>query len=262
MSSEFVDFQQDISGIAAQFNIPAGAESNIYQREKVSAPNKVPITYDSSPVDIRSNGDEPLIGFELPGHQNIPSDGKMQTVILFEKSIPVDYEYHAAPKIEPAVFLLAKIGDFGQYNLLNGHANIFLQETFIGRTNVNPKITADTLLLSLGRDEQVTIDRIQPKDFTERRKIFGSKIRETCQYEISIKNNKSKPVTVDLIDQFPISKQKDIVVELGDHSGAKVSPEFGKLEWNVEIPAGQTKKIRFSYSVEYPKDKGVRYFKG
>lgn len=77
------------------------------------------------------------------------------------------------------------------------------------------------LLLSLGHDDQLTIKRMQPKDFTERRKIFSSKIRETYLFEISIKNNKAKAVTVELIDQFPIS-----------------------------------------YSVEYPKDKGIGYIKG
>lgn len=200
--------------------------------------------------------------FDLSSPQTIPADGKDNILTVEEKELPAAYEYHAVPKLDPAVFLLAKIADYGQYNLLPGQANIFFQETFVGQTWVNPQTTADTLLLSLGRDEQLTIKRVQPKDFTERRKIFNSKIRETYLYEISIKNNKAKSVTVELIDQFPISRQKDIVVELQDRGGARVSPEFGKLEWSVEVPAGQTKKVRFSYSVEYPKDKGFGYFKG
>lgn len=200
--------------------------------------------------------------FDLPLPQNILSDGKYNIVTVEERDLPAAYEYHAVPKIDPAVFLLAKIADYGQYNLLPGQANIFFQETYVGQTWVNPQTTADTLLLSLGRDDQLTIKRVQPKDFTERRKIFSSKIRETYLFEISIKNNKAKAVTVELIDQFPISRQKDIVVALEDRGGAKVSAEFGKLEWSVEVPAGQTKKVRFSYSVEYPKDKGIGYFKG
>ncbi|MBK9338636.1 MAG: DUF4139 domain-containing protein [Lewinellaceae bacterium] len=258
----YVDFR----AVAYYQDQKANAYGNVYQMDQiVAAPNLA--------VDMmRAGGTEPslaepeeadfLATFDLPTPQDILSDGKDNIVTLEEKDIPVVYEYHAVPKVEPAVFLLAKIADYGQYSLLTGPANIFFQETFVGQTLVNPQITADTLLLSLGRDDQLTIKRVQPKDFTERRKIFGSKIRETCQYEISIKNNKSKSVTVELIDQFPISKQKDIVVELVDRGGAKVNPEFGKLEWSVEVPAGQTKKVRFSYSVEYPKERGVGYFKG
>ncbi|MEQ1743834.1 MAG: DUF4139 domain-containing protein [Saprospiraceae bacterium] len=242
---------------------------NLYQMEQVVAPAGA-VTEDLARAgapgmwagEAESEDADFLAIFDLPTPQTILSDGKDNVVTLEERDIPASYEYHAVPKAEPTVFLLAKVTNYGQYSLLTGPANIFFQETFVGQTLVNPQITADTLLLSLGRDDQLTVKRVQPKDFTERRKIFGSKIRETCLYEISIKNNKSKSVTVDLIDQFPISRQKDIVVELEDHGGAKVNPEFGKLEWSVEIPAGQTKKVRFSYSVEYPKDKGVGYFKG
>jgi len=242
---------------------------NVYQMEQIAVPaGAAPVDMmragapDMSPDEAQPEDADFLAVFDLPTPQDILSDGKDNIVTLETRDIPADYEYHAVPKVEPTVFLLAKIANYGQYSLLTGPANIFFQETFVGQTLVNPQITADTLLLSLGRDDQLTVKRVQPKDFTERRKIFGSKIRETCQYEISIKNNKSKSITVDVIDQFPISKQKDIVVELEDHGGAKVNPEFGKLEWSVEIPAGQTKKVRFSYSVEYPKDKGIGYFKG
>lgn len=243
-------------------------QGNVYQMEQIAAaPNMavdVARTYDAGAGAGAAEPEEAdmLATFDLPTPQDILADGKDNVVTLEEREIPVLYEYHAVPKVETAVFLLAKIANYGQYNLLAGQANIFFEDTYVGQTSVNPQITADTLLLSLGRDEQLTIKRVQPKDFTERRRIFSSKIRETCLYEISIKNNKSKSVTVDVLDQYPISKQKDIVVELTDRGGAKANPEFGKLEWSVEVPAGQTKKIRFSYSVEYPKDKGVGYFKG
>jgi len=261
----YVDFRRVVFlGKEQQQN--GALRDNVYQMEQVvtAAPN----TYEeraylvSEPDITGAEEAEFLTNFDLPTPQDILADGKDNIVTVEETEIPAAYEYHAVPKVEPAVFLLAKISNYGQYNLLPGQANIFFQDTYVGQTWVNPQTTADTLLLSLGRDEQLTIKRVQPKDFTERRKIFGSKIKETYLYEISIKNNKPKSVTVELIDQIPISKQKDIVVELEDRGGAKVSAEFGKLEWSVEVPAGQTKKIRFSYSVEYPKDKGVGYFKG
>ena len=253
----YQDQKAAASGNVYQMEQVVTADPNTYEEHIGLAPGQPPVPEIASPEES-----ELLSVFDLPTPQDILADGKDNIVTVEETEIPAAYEYHAVPKVEPAVFLLAKISDYGQYNLLPGQANIFFQDTYVGQTWVNPQTTADTLLLSLGRDEQLTIKRVQPKDFTERRKIFGSKIRETYLYEISIKNNKPKSVTVELIDQIPISKQKDIVVELEDRGGAKVSAEFGKLEWSVEVPAGQTKKIRFSYSVEYPKDKGVGYFKG
>lgn len=216
----YVDFR----AVAYYQDQKSNAYGNVYQMEQIAAPNmaqdRIGVAGQPAAEEAPQEA-EFLTTFDLPTPQDILADDKDNIVTLEERDIPAAYEYHAVPKVEPAVFLL-----------------------------------------SLGRDEQLTIKRVQPKDFTERRKIFGSKIRETYQFEISIKNNKPKSVTVDLLDQFPISRQKDIVVELTDRGGAKVNAEFGKLEWNVEVPAGQTKKVQFSYSVEYPKDRGVGYFKG
>lgn len=202
-----------------------------------------------------------IVNFDLNKPQDILANGKDNIITVEEHDMTAIYEYHSVPKLEATVFLLAKITDYGKYNLLPGTANLFFQDTYVGQTWVNPQVTSDTLLLSLGRDEQITIKRVQPQDFTERKKIFGSTIKETYTYEIAIKNNKSIPVTVDLLDQIPVSKQKDIEVELEDKGGAKYNADFGKLEWQVQVPAGQTKKIRFTYSVKYPKEKVISNFK-
>lgn len=208
-----------------------------------------------------SGGDDLITNFDLPKPQDILANGQDNIITVDEQDMPAEYEYHAVPKLEPAVFLLAKVTDYGRFNLLPGVANIFYQDTYIGQTTVNPHTVADTLLLSLGRDEQITIKRVQPKDFTERRKVFSNTIKETYTYEIAVKNNKSIPVKLEILDQIPVSRQKDIVVELGDHEGATYNEEFGKLKWELEIPANQTKRVRFSYSMKYPKDKAIGTFK-
>lgn len=207
------------------------------------------------------NQEEFTTNFDLDKLQDILADGEENIVTVDERDMPAAYEFHSVPKLEATVFLLAKIADYGQYNLLPGTANLFFQDTYVGRAWVNPKITADTLLLSLGRDEQISIKRDQPRDFTQRKKIFGSSIKETYTYEISIKNNKSTAVTVDLLDQIPVSRQADIVVELEDKGGAKYGADLGKLEWQITVPAGQTKKVRFTYSVKYPKGKSIDTFR-
>ena len=201
--------------------------------------------------------DEFLSTFDIPGLQDIASNGKPNTLTVQETDMAAVYQYHAVPKLEAAVFLLAKVPDFGKYNLLPGTANIFFKETFVGQTTVNPNVTSDTLLLSLGRDDQVTIKRVQPKDFTERKKIFSNTVKETYAYEIIVKNNKTVPINIEILDQFPISKQKDIVVEVLENGGAQVNETYGKLTWQLDIKPGQNKKIAFSYSVKYPKDQNI-----
>jgi len=51
---------------------------------------------------------------------------------------------------------------------------------------------------------------------------------------------------------------KEIEVELLESSGAVVDNEKGSLEWNLAMNAGESRKLRFSYSIRYPKDKIVK----
>ncbi|TNE55323.1 MAG: mucoidy inhibitor MuiA family protein [Bacteroidetes bacterium] len=265
----FIDFRPTTVINEVLLQADASTALNAYQMEQVNIRGSRSKETDYYIDGIRVSGELPPIAaeedfsalFDVADPQDIPADGKLNVVTIGEQEIPAAYEYHAVPKVESAVFLLAKITDYGQYNLLPGKANIFYEDTYIGQTAVNPNTTADSLLLSLGRDEQITVKRVQPGDFRERRKIFGSRIRETYVYEISIKNNKSTGITVDLLDQIPVSKQKDIEVTLEDRGGAKYDADFGKLEWQIEVPPGKNKKVRFRYSVEYPKDRQVQISK-
>lgn len=212
-------------------------------------------TYDDEVSDVFAleSTDELIANFDVKKPQDVLSDGQENIVELEEMDIPAAYEYHAVPKLDPAVFLLAKITDYGRYNLLPGVANVFYQDTYIGQTSLNPTTVSDTMLLSLGRDEQITIKRVQPKELTERKKIFSNTVKETYTYEIVVKNNKSIPVRVEILDQIPVSQQKEIVVELEDKDGAEYQEEFGKLKWELEVPANQNKRVRFTYTVKYPK---------
>ncbi len=208
-----------------------------------------------------TNAEDLIANFDLPKPQDILANGLDNIVTLDEQNIPADYEYHAVPKLDPAVFLLAKLSDYGKYNLLPGLANIFYQDTYIGQTQVNPNTVSDTMLLSLGRDEQITIKRMQPKDFTGRKKIFSNTVKETYSYEIAVKNNKSIPINIEILDQIPVSKQKDITVELLEKDGALVNEDYGKLKWQLEVPANTSKRVKFTYTVKYPKDKAVGTFR-
>jgi uncharacterized protein (TIGR02231 family) len=238
--------------------------SNVYQM-KEAAPNMAGAELMDKLTDdtvVEEAQEEFLTTFDIAKAQDIAADGQSNIITVEEKEMAAIYQYHAVPKVEPAVFLLAKIIDYGKYNLLPGTANIFFRETYVGQTTVNPNVTSDTLLLSLGRDEQITIKRVQPKDFTERKKVLSNTIKETYAFEITVKNNKTVPINIEFIDQVPISKQETIEVEVIDKDGAEYAPTYGKLTWKLDVKPGQNKKVRFSYSTKYPKDKNVSILKG
>ncbi|MBK9569074.1 MAG: DUF4139 domain-containing protein [Chitinophagaceae bacterium] len=85
----------------------------------------------------------------------------------------------------------------------------------------------------------------------------GGNSRQVFTYEILVKNNKLTDVNLLLKDQFPLSSIKEVEVKLEDGSDALVNTETGVLTWKIDLKPGESKKVRFSYSVKYPKDKKI-----
>jgi len=109
----------------------------------------------------------------------------------------------------------------------------------------------------LGRDESIIVSRNQLKDFSED-KFLSSDIERTFSYEIKIKNNKKNAINLIVEEQFPISQQEDIQVNLKETNGALIDNEIGSLKWNVTINSNESISKRFSFSVRYPKDKKIQ----
>ncbi|MFC4816503.1 DUF4139 domain-containing protein [Flavobacterium sp. GCM10023249] len=194
------------------------------------------------------------ISFDIDIPYDILSNGKAHSVALKEMKIPATYKYYAAPKADKEAFLLAEISEYGKYNLLRGDANIIFEGMYVGKTYINPGQTSDTLNLSMGRDKKVAIKREKVVDKSGT-KFFSSKKEQTFTYDITLRNNKKEAIEMVLKDQYPLSSDKEIEIELVQKDGAKVNLETGILTWDISLKPNETKKIRISYVVKYPKDK-------
>jgi uncharacterized protein (TIGR02231 family) len=194
------------------------------------------------------------VSFDIDIPYDILSNGKAHSVALKEIKLPASYKYYAAPKIEKEAFLLAEIKDYGKYNLLAGEANIIFEGMYVGKTYINPSQTSDTLNLSMGRDKKISIKREKVVDKSGT-KFLSSKKEQTFTYDITLRNNKKEAVYMLLKDQYPLSSDKEIEIELVEKDGAKVNVETGILTWEINLKPNETKKIRISYVVKYPKDK-------
>ena len=193
------------------------------------------------------------ISFDIDIPYDILSNGKIHSVSLKEIKLPASYKYYAVPKVEKDAFLLAEIADYSKYNLLRGEANIIFEGMYVGKTFIEPSQTSDTLSLSMGRDKKVTIKREKVVDQSGT-KFLSSKKEQTFTFDITVRNNKKEAIEMLLKDQYPLSSNKDIEVELLQSDNAKVNQETGILSWQLQMKPNETKKIRISYKVRYPKD--------
>jgi uncharacterized protein (TIGR02231 family) len=191
--------------------------------------------------------------FEIDLPFNIESDGKVHSVTIKEEKIDARLKNYGVPKLDKDAYLLAEIPDWQKLDLLPGMANIIMDNTYIGKSTIDPNSTADTLNLSLGKDKRVAIKRTVVRDYTST-KISGNFTKQLFTYELTVKNNKLTTVDLLLKDQYPISTIKEVEIKLEDGNGALVNEESGILTWKITLKPGESKKMRFSYTVKYPRE--------
>ncbi|MCU0360617.1 MAG: mucoidy inhibitor MuiA family protein [Bacteroidia bacterium] len=187
---------------------------------------------------------------------SIPSDGQDHVIRVKEMSIPARFVYHAVPKLETDVFLIAEIANWQQLKLLSGKASVYFEGTFTGQSYINSELSGDTLEISVGRDKDIVVKREGNKMLNDK-KTSGNTVKETIAWDVSIKNNKKTPIVLVLEDQYPISQRKSVEVELLESSEAKVDKNTGELIWEMKVEAGEKKTITTKFSVKYPKQSGV-----
>jgi len=174
------------------------------------------------------------------------------TVDFENLELPAIYEYYVTPKIDNNAYLLARVLDWEKYNLLEGEANIFFEDTYTGKTLIDVRYMSDTLSISLGKDKSVSIKREMQKQFTTRQ-FLGTKKEETKSWLISVKNNKLQDIDITVLDQIPVLTLEEIEVLPLNLSNAVLDKETGELTWKLNLKPSEKKDIDLKYSVKYPK---------
>ena len=194
--------------------------------------------------------------FEIDKKYSIPSDGDVTVIEIDKFSVPATYDYFAAPVLNENVFLTAKIGNWEQYNLLPAEANIYFEGSYSGKTNINPGATTDSLTISLGVDPNIIIKRTQLNNFKKSTFIGSNKIVYKG-FEIEIRNNKQSAIQLTLLDRIPKSQNREIKLDDIETGTSDYDDEKGLLKWVFKLKPGAFEKVKYSFSVKYPKGKRV-----
>lgn len=196
------------------------------------------------------------ITFDIDIPYTILSNGKQHIVALKDTQLPATYSYITTPKLDTNAYLIAKVKNYGDYNILPGEANVVFEGMYVGKTYVNANANEDELRLSLGKDQNISVTRTMINDKSGAKTLSSRKVQDFV-YEISVRNNKKESISIVVEDQIPISSNTDIEITLNDKGGATTDAEKGKLTWEINLKPNETKKIRFSYQVKSAKDKSL-----
>lgn len=195
--------------------------------------------------------------YSIKTKYTVSSDNKAHNVLISKNEVPVKLTYMAVPKLDNDAFLMGKISNWEDLNLLPASARIYFDESYIGLTAIEPETTRDTLYLNLGRDRSLVIKRIALKDKCKDQ-VIGDQRTHIKTFEITVRNTKSIALDFEIEDQIPVTRDQQIKISLLDKDGAIYDEVSGKLTWKLKIKPKDSKKIVFSYEVKYPKDKFIQ----
>lgn len=206
----------------------------------------------SMALDVEQTQGQMGYEFEIKVPYTIPSDNKPVVAEIGHYQIPAAYTYQSTPKIDKDAFLMAQVTDWEKLHLLEGEANVYFENTFIGKSIMNVSQQSDTLSFSLGRDKRIMIQRTKENEYTSR-KFIGSNQTQSIAWKLSVRNTRPEPVTLTLYDQLPVSRNSNIAVTAEEISGGTLDEAKGIITWQINLQPGEQREWSLRYKVKYPK---------
>jgi len=194
--------------------------------------------------------------FILPRKVNVVSDGQPHRVSISKESVDAKYSWFTVPKLIQNAFLKSSIKNPFPFPLMSGPISVFFDQKLVGTTFVNEVILPDGAMeLSLGIDEGIKIERKLQKKYTDYAGILRKETTVYFEYTIEITNGKSNEISLDLNDQFPVSRNEKVKVEMQiPKEGDATISEVGIILWKIKLAPGMKKSIPVKFSVSYPKE--------
>ncbi len=194
------------------------------------------------------------IRYEVPEPVSLAA-GSRRELTLPAVALPARPEYLAVPRVSEQVVRQTKISGWEGLQLPE-RARVFHDGVFVGTTELEGRAFNDSLEVALGHDSQLVVGRAKLEDFSGSVPL-SDKRRVRLSYELNVLNRHAETVRLRLLDEVPISDEKEISVKVEDLSGAQLDERTGKLTWQLTLAPGTSQRLRFTFHVDYPKDKTV-----
>jgi uncharacterized protein (TIGR02231 family) len=191
---------------------------------------------------------------------SVPSDGREVVATLKQRVINVTLSLESVPKLFPFVFRKAALTNPFDFPMLDGAVSLFSGRTYLGQTDSKLRAPGEPLAFSLGVDNQLQVHRYVKKLKLEGPGTFGSKKRLRHRFLIQVGNWSSRPQTVRVLENLPVSQVRDVQVTLsGDTTKPKSFDKTdGILAWEVRLAPRSKRKLILDYTVTLPKSWEVR----
>lgn len=224
------------------------AREVVIQKAKVSGGGGAPALPSTVELPGVDDGGE-VRNLEAKGPCTVPSDGRPNTVPLFEFDATPQTRLVAYPELELRVFLTSTQKNEAKFPILAGPVELLLQNGFVGWTKVLFVAPGEEFRLSFGPDATLRLSRTERDRNQDAQNTDWKTVTKTVWLYLSSLGDEKKQVEV--IERMPVSELAQVKIALGTKRTAprpKVD-ENGFATWVVDLEPRAQSNITFAYDV-------------
>ena len=210
---------------------------------------------DAAPISSVASSENLTLSKEytLNTKQAISSGDKPQTIPLSFDTTKADFRHFSTPKNIEKVYYTALLPDWEDLGLQGVESSVFLNGKYIAKSFINTNSTKDTMQFSAGEDKGVKIARKVRKSSPDKG-FLSSNVEITVTVSLNITNAKNKSVDLEVKDQIPVSQDANIKITNVETNEGNLNSNTGIIKWKLQLAPKESKQVKFSYTVKYPKE--------
>lgn len=217
--------------------------------------------------ELKGEQNSPSVSFPLKGKLSLSSKNEQQLVKVEKFTMAAKFYNVATPLLTNYVFREAEILNESLETLLEGPANVYLDERYVGKAEISNIAKGQNFIMGFGIDSQIKAKRelVEKKE-----KILGGNKEITFKVRIILENFYKKNMDLRVLDRIPAEDEKEnirITLDLKanslsrDEQYVQYERPKGILRWDTalsgESSAGKAKIIEYSYKLEHDRNLGV-----
>jgi uncharacterized protein (TIGR02231 family) len=185
---------------------------------------------------------------------DIPSDNSSHKTTIARDRLPCEFDYVSAPVLEENAHLRAIITNTTDRVLLKGDASIFLDNEYVGTTEVKMTAPNEQFQIFLGIDDAIKIKHEPIERTVDRGNLLQNDLRRsTYAYLITVHNYAAAPRKIVIQDHLPVPQHERIKVKILQIQPQPVEQtKLAMLTWKFTLPADGEQKIEYRFIVEHP----------
>ncbi len=200
----------------------------------------------------------------IPGPSSVKMDGSESKLFITSLEVDTELERHIKPQHSKNAYLVANMVLEGEDNtMLPGMVNLFRDNAFIGKTNVQLIRSGQDFGMSFGIDDQIEVERKILKDEKAQSGMFVGKTDVLERHYVTeIANLRSDAVNIVVEEIVPASRNENVILKLvpdATSKGYKMDADKvkGLVRWSFSLGAKNEEAVKLGWQLSWPQGQQI-----